>query len=305
MRFCSFVVFSIFLNVATISCSKREPKGVDKTESNIQSHYRNCELGDSSDCYELSILLINTEDKNAVIEGTQLLQRLCTHQVITGCSGLGSLAATGTGIERNEAMARSLFERACHDGDSEACFNASDLWLNAEEMPTSLSRSFRLSVKSCLRLFVGGCAVASEIALYHWAYKNIQKMVHVSLCKLGNPRGCFNAGRHYEMEKHNTSDLAQARSFYERACSQKSDSGCVNLGVLLLKGQGGNQDLEKARTLFEDTCDRQDTIACYNLAIMLKNGTGGIKDTVKSNELLRKLCDAGHQDACKHKQDIP
>jgi TPR repeat protein len=305
MRFLGFAVFSIFLNVTTISCSKRERNGVDQNESSIQAHYRNCELGSSSDCYELSILLINTEDKSAVVEGTELLQRLCNPQLSIGCNGLASLTATGTGIERNEAMARSLFERACDDGDSEACFNASHLWLNAKEMPTSLSQAFRLSAKSCLRLIVGGCAVASEIALYHWAYKNLQKMVHVSLCKLGNPRGCFNAGRHYEVAKHNTSDLSRARFFYERACSQNSDSGCVNLGVLLLKGQGGNQDLEKARTLFKDTCDRKDTIGCYNLAIMLKNGTGGTKDAGKSMELFHNLCDTGHQNACKHIQDIP
>jgi TPR repeat protein len=201
MRFFYSVIFSSFLNFTIISCSKRAAKDVTQNETTIQSHYRNCEQGNSSDCFEFATLLINIKDKTAILKGSQLLQRMCTPQLSVGCNGLGSLAATGTGIEKNEAMARSLFERACHDGDSEACFNASDLWLNAKELTTSLSQAFRLSAKSCLRLVVGGCAVASEIALYHWAYKNIQKLVHVSLCKLGNPRGCFNAGRHYEIAK--------------------------------------------------------------------------------------------------------
>jgi TPR repeat protein len=55
------------------------------------------------------------------VKAVALYQRACSLGSIAGCVSLASLYENGKGVTKDRARAKSLYEKACNDGDALAC----------------------------------------------------------------------------------------------------------------------------------------------------------------------------------------
>jgi TPR repeat protein len=94
-------------------------------------------------------------------------------------------------------------------------------------------------------------------------------------------------------------DLAQARSYYTRACDGGVLRGCSNLGAVVLRGDAGSPaDPVAAAELFRRACEGRTAVACANLAALHETGSGVPRDPQRARELREQACRAGHARSC-------
>jgi eukaryotic-like serine/threonine-protein kinase len=91
---------------------------------------------------------------------------------------------------------------------------------------------------------------------------------------------------------------AEAKPFFEQACSGGDMGGCSRLGGLYYNGEGVARDYAQAANLYQKACNGGNALACVSLSGMYLSGKGVPRDPVKGKELLQQACDKGDKSSC-------
>lgn len=123
-------------------------------------------------------------------------------------------------------------ELHCSGGDSEACFELANEYVEGRHVTRDETRA---------------------AALY------------VSACDHGNAAACASAGRMYEFAHGVSQDTARALQFYDVGCNAGSMTCCYNQALVLSRRAGSAADRERATDLFARVCRAGSQTACAQI----------------------------------------
>jgi uncharacterized protein len=160
------------------------------------------------------------------------------------------------------ALARTIMEEACKQGDPKAC--------------SVLGVAYELGAG-------GDVSPDRARAFYRHA------------CSGGNQRACGNLARLELTTSQDPIVLAEARDLLITTCEQGEASACGFAGALANRGEDRNP--EKTAELLAHACERGQPNACFDLA-ELRNA-GRERPEVRDLELYVTACLAGVEKACR------
>ena len=127
------------------------------------------------------------------------LYESCENGIAAACDTLGLRHIYGEGVEKDDHMAFTLFQKACAGKNAQGCFDLAVAYAKG----------------------VGVTANAAEVV------KHTR-----TACMLGSPSGCNYLGRSYELGALAAPNKAEAAKYYKMACGGKDAEGCKNLAAL-------------------------------------------------------------------------
>lgn len=174
------------------------------------------------------------------------LKRACDLDHGGACNDLGVAWSKGFGaMERDEARAGRLYERACKLGHSLGCLNRGRL---ARSSNSGLAADY----------LSGGCKLGREDACVELA--GVVRDAEAA-CKKSNA-SCNNWGVILEFGFGITQDKSEALAAYERACFSRVARACNNAGLIHREGSAGKKDGATAKARFETACKLGEDAAC-------------------------------------------
>lgn len=245
-------------------------------ERAAELYQRSCDAGIGVSCRQLANL-----HARRILEGLKvdkqymraqeakavtLDERLCK-QDPGWCLNHGKAYEDGSGVERDRARAREIYQDGCGRGATDSCLGLAllDLWRDGERTPKEMS------------------AITTELT---------------RLCEEGAARACSVLADIGNKGLHGTSMAPErVRELLTRACDRGDDEGCARLAVIYQKGDGVPAHLGKARTLSRRACDLGHALACLM-------GSAEVFDEVKSRgrsnkiELVERACHLGAEEGC-------
>jgi len=93
---------------------------------------------------------------------------------------------------------------------------------------------------------------------------------------------------------------SDARSLFEKACTDGEMKACSYLGYLCAKGLGGEHDLQKARVVYQKACDHGTLSSCASLGSLYQDA-GNSEEAIK---YFQKACNGGVAEACELLRDV-
>jgi uncharacterized protein len=130
---------------------------------------------------------------------------------------LGVMLATGSGMPKDPAQARKLFERAAEAGDPRGAANLAALSSSGGGMPTDPAKA---------RALLSKAAETNSEAQYQLGLMNAEG--------IGGPK-----------------DDVAARALFEKAATQNHAGALERMGAFTQAGRGGSQDASAAKTYYE------------------------------------------------------
>lgn len=175
-----------------------------------------------------------------------------------------SLVAAGDG-----ANALQRFERACAEGDADACRAMrtllADLPRDSEEHQRSV-------------------AVLDEA------------------CRGGSDAACSTYGS--DLSAGTAAEQTRAREVLEGPCDRGEARACMVLAILLDNGDGGPRDAARAAQLNQRACEAGEGIACHNLAVALANAAPPAGDLARAFALFTRACANSIELSCDYARSV-
>lgn len=246
----------------------------------------------------------------ATTQGTDLYGKACTMGDAESCAKLGVLylcgSATGGvgggGVEKNGAIAATMFEKSCALHNTDGCqLHAATLITGIPKRDTA--RGLRVYAKACDEGSARACGTLG--AIFMLVGKPEVQMRAVSFveksCDLGNDDACGNlavielngiGGR----EKNPDRALKIAKA----SCAKQSPFACAVLGTLHMTGTPNlPKDEAAAAKLFSFACDGNDALGCLYFGVCTAQGLGVAQNLQVASDSLKKSCDGGNGQACR------
>lgn len=244
--------------------------GAADPQRSLALYERACELGDGDGCMSAANVhsrgLLGKPDPAAAIAP---LTRSCELGNGAGCVHLAEKYEQALGVERDEARAKALYQRA-HER-------------LAAECPKNGQSCYALG-----RLYVFGNGVAVD-------YKKGRE-VFVAGCDAGSGASCYAVGYLVQRGFGTTADADASLPFYSRACEQYDNAdACAEAGTILTNS--GSTDAARLTALADRACDLS-TAQCSLQAFLYATGRGGTRDERKATETYVKACQAGNALSC-------
>ena len=166
-------------------------------------------------------------------------------------------------------------------------------------------KAFELFDKACKGKYAAACSKLA--AMYDTGRSRVvtrdvtrARALFKEACTLGDGPACQRTGN-YVM----SSDPAEARKYFERACSKFSDGiACAQLAYMIDQGMGGVADPARAAKeyarawkLLDKNCPK-DGNACLARGVMLSKGLGIKADQDKALAAYKQSCDDANYDGC-------
>ena len=199
-----------------------------------------CDQKHPAGCNNLGAMLARMGELNKDREATEKARGLyatsCDLGFAAACRSLGAMAEKGEGGARDLSLARASFDRACREGDMNACarfalFDARGL---AGEVNTD--RAVKLSMLACSNAEMVGCTTLGSL----------------------EEQGTMEA----------KAGLFAARKELARRCDKQDASACDALGALAQRGIGQERDIEGALGFYRKSCEYGGKLACARLEKM-------------------------------------
>lgn len=179
------------------------------------------------------------------------------------CANLGRLHLRGAGVEKSEAKASEVFQKACDGGDVEGCGALGTLVAGSDA-----AKAVGLWTKACDGAVAGSCTSLGKAALEGTGTdKNPDKALALFVrgCDGGDPQGCASAADRTRMGK-TPEEQQRALQLDNRACQGGIPASCVTVGKAYDGGSmlvGRNAIL--AQMSFRRACFRGDANGCFEL----------------------------------------
>ncbi len=197
---------------------------------------KGCRLGYSLSCVNIAVLLTRGSTiAHDFTKAFSIANQHCSKDIGLGCTLIGIYYENGLNIPKNQAMALRFYEKGCALAEGTGCYNAGEL---LSELAGQTKFALEYYKKSC------------DLAEFY-LYKPID--------------GCIRMGEIYETGMGVESNLAQAETYYLRACDVGSSLGCYNLGELFEKNLRLDPDGAKRLLYYRKACAFGDSDACAKL----------------------------------------
>ena len=118
-------------------------------------------------------------------------------------------------------------------------------------------------------------------------------------CSQNFAMACYNLGRLLEEARGGPLDDPLARTMFEKSCNLKFADACYSLALKFANAEGGPRDYPRTVQFYEKSCDMNYANGCFNLGIFYRNGTGGVKDLAFARKNFKRACELGKESSCK------
>jgi TPR repeat protein len=254
-----------------------------------------CEGGDADACMRAAAALEAKLDGHQPGDERQrstvaaYYRKACDAGRALGCFRLATLTLNGTGVEKNEAAAAELDERACVAGVVAGCDNAALLYQDKND-----ARALALVQHGCDLGDGGSCGRLAFFLLWGNGVTHDEPRafeVALKACDLGHAMSCRNAGNMILAGSDANKDLPRAASLFDKACQGGDMLGCGNRGAMLFEGIGVARDESGGVALMQRACDGGMTEACGSLGWRYRDGQGVPRDVAHAVALFERACD--------------
>jgi hypothetical protein len=247
-----------------------------------------------------------------------LLKERCTHSDPSSCFELGKRNLEGTDTDRDIALARRFFTKACDKNFAKACHNLGLLWREGHGGPADERKATALFKKACAKNNGPSCAQFAAVALSENSEQD-QSEARAALdkaCSFGIWQACnafavmcasgrggdvdeagavrgFFAACQSGMEKscESLKSLSEnPRESVRQSCEQGDARSCFFFGKLADEGIFGPRNREEARAVYTKACNAHLPWACNNLGQMWADGVGGAEDMEKAASYFDIAC---------------
>ncbi len=257
---------------------------------------------------------IDYAQKGDLKNAFDLFKKSCENGNAAGCFGLGTMYASGTGVQININRAKHYYEMGCASGDVASCTNLAMIY--SEQNPTKENQE--MAAQFYMTACQGGDAIACNNLGFMYANgEGVRKEFFTAIkyyklaCDGGSNLGCYNLGlmtNTQNLLKNNKANLSKADLNYA-ACNAGDMKGCANLGFLYANGSGGAPlSYAYAAKYFKKACEAYDIGSCNNLGVLYQKGLGVTQNTNYALDLYSYACNSGFQKACDNyrilKQDL-
>ncbi len=226
-----------------------------------------CEGGTLEFCWNEALRQLGVGDAAAAT----LFRRGCDSGDVRGCTNLGWMYETGSGVEQDEGKAVALYRQGCDGGDALGCANLGVMYRDG--------RGVEQDDTAAVTLYRQGCDG-------------------------GDALGCTNLGWMYVNGLAVEQDDGMAVALYRQGCDGGNASGCANLGDMYRQGRGVDQDDGAAVALYRQGCDGGNAVGCNNLGVMYRDGRGVDADAGAAVVYFRRGCELEFEDACARAQAL-
>lgn len=223
-----------FLPLSEGATGSFEGAGIDDLSGVALMTAEACLARKPSECTQMGYLFeTGGEGLNPNASRAALFYRkACEGGHALGCSKLGYLHRTGSGVEPDDDLAVQFYRTGCDGKDSLGCSNLGFMYIE-------------------------GSGVEQN-------YKLAETYVRIG-CEGGESIGCLNLGYLYENGYGLKQSYSMASHYYEKACEGGQPIGCTNLGLLYEDGLNGPKDLARANEFYRKGCDGGHPRACRRL----------------------------------------
>lgn len=258
---------------------------------------------------------IDATKKGDLITAFGLFKSSCEGGNPSGCFGLGTMYASGRGVELNMQKAQQYYEMGCSAGDPTSCTNLAMIY---NEKSGASKDDKELAVQFYMTACQAGDAIACNNLGFMYANGDgVNKDFFTAIryyklaCNGGSNLGCYNLGLLSNTQNiygKNKSSLSKADLNYA-ACNAGDIKGCSNLGWMYANGlEGAPLSYAYAAKYFKIACDSADVKSCSNLGVLYQKGLGVTQDTKYALDLYAYACNSGLQQGCDNyrilKQDL-
>ena len=223
----------------------------------------------------------------------------------SGCFAIGTMYATGKGVDTNIRRAKKYYEMGCSAGDPTSCTNLAMLY-NDDKGATKDDKE--LAAQYYMSACEGGDSIACNNLGFMYANGDglakdfFSAIKYYKLaCEGGSNLGCYNLGLLSNTKNiygKNKNELSQADLNYA-ACNAGDIVGCSNLGWMYANGTDEVPlSYAYAAKYFKRACEARDVKSCSNLGVLYQKGLGVVQDTKYALDLYIYACNAGLQQAC-------
>lgn len=206
--------------------------------------------------------------------------------LLLGACGAGPKPAVDTNEMQNPLAS------ACKGGAVKSCLMAGD---DAENRG-SINDAVAFYQRACDLGESNGCLLAGGLLIQQDDTREEGLALLESVCKAGDPTGCYGAGLVLNGDLGGNSSPEEAVSFFNRACDAGLAAACGKLGVAYLEGAGVEADTERGVQILEDSCNRGDGASCFELGQRASDAN----DAHDATDYFRKSCLAGEGLGCTH-----
>jgi uncharacterized protein len=161
---------------------------------------------------------------------------------------LGVMFGTGTGVAKDEAQARKLFERAAEAGNPRGVTNLAAISKSGGGTPTDPARSRAMLLRAA---------------------------------EQNSPEAQYQLGLMYEDGVGGPQDDVAARALFEKAAAQNHAGALERMGEFAQKGRGGSQDTDAAKAYYERAAalgndDAKDALKRLQCRFIIKDKRGNV-----------------------------
>lgn len=262
-----------------------------------------CEGTVTQACMERSLTVLGLD----AMASAELYAKACRADQPTGCTRLGWMYRTGTGLPGDDALAASLFNAGCEGGDVVACYNLAGMYREGSGVASDPQQALSLYDTAC----GGGYPVAcSNLGLMYreglGTPTDAERAVALFKegCDGGNALGCTQLGWMYRTGSGVAPDTAQAIALYEAGCAGGHALGCTNLGLMYETGNSVAMDAARALALYKAGCEGGNARGCGYLGDMYEFGKGGEASLIAAETFYRQGCQRGDDWSCERLEKL-
>ncbi len=262
---------------------------------------RGCAAGVQAACSNLAVQLergraVPRDHDRAV----RLVRGACASGFVPACANVTQFGGVAVGSDEGK-RAFEVLDRACADGEPDACQYLGWRYEGGEGVPQSDQKAAELFGFACDGGAQGGCVNLGQMLMggrgVPFDAARATKLFEAA-CARGNGAGCENLGGAYEGGRGVAADPKRAADAYLLACEAEMPIGCYNLGVCFTRGTGVAQDHGRAHAYFELGCSLGAPQACTGDAFSHLEGRGVVKDEALAAKKLDEQCAAGNMMSC-------
>jgi len=290
--------------------------GIERDQGVARALYRQaCDGGAAEACAYLGYHLL--DQKAPAEKVVRMLARACELGSGAGCAHLAYMYATGTLVERDDAMSTPIYVRACELGDAKGCYNVGVMYRDGRGIPADRDRAIIAYEQGCRD---GSSTACTDLGWYYQYGEGVAKDeargvelfrrgCEGTSCQPPNRRGCVNLGLSYRDGIGVEADPKRAEGILLAACRDEVDSGDVNpadsrwhacslLGSMYLIGDGVAADPKRGLEFSARGCEGSDPFGCFNAAVIWAAGMGVEPDMARAADYYMRACDFDDAEAC-------